>query len=113
MPAYAIAHLKNVRFGAAIIDYLERIDATLDPFGGRFLIHGGRKQVLEGEWPGDLVVIAFADMIAARAWYGSPAYREILALRTDNADGDTILIEGVSPRHRAVDKLAEILAAQG
>ena len=113
MPAFAVAHLKNVRFGAEILDYLERIDATLDPFGGHFIVHGGRKEVLEGQWPGDLVVIAFADMAAARAWYDSPAYRQILALRTDNADGDTILIEGVSPRHRAVHKLAEILAAQG
>jgi uncharacterized protein (DUF1330 family) len=113
MPAYAVAHLRNVAFGPDIIDYLNRIDATLAPFEGRFLIHGGDKEVLEGDWPGDLVVIAFPDRATASAWYRSPAYRDILALRTDHSDGDTILIDGVSPSHRAVDKLAKILAARG
>ena len=33
-----------------IIEYLERIDVTLAPFGGRFRVHGARPEVLEGEW---------------------------------------------------------------
>jgi hypothetical protein len=39
MPAYAVGHLRNVRFGAEVIAYLQRIDGTLAPFDGRFLIH--------------------------------------------------------------------------
>jgi Domain of unknown function (DUF1330) len=35
----------------------------------------------------------------ARTWYKSPAYREILHLRTDHGVGDVILIEGVGPDH--------------
>jgi uncharacterized protein (DUF1330 family) len=85
--AYAVAHLRTVDQNAEILDYLLRIDATLDPFGGRFLVHGTLPEVLEGHWPGVLVVIAFPDLDAARAWYHSPAYQEILPLRTRNADG--------------------------
>lgn len=41
-PAYAIAYLRQVDFGEAIVDYLQRIDATLAPHGGHFLVHGGQ-----------------------------------------------------------------------
>ena len=36
MPAYAVAHLRNVNMGPSIEEYLQRIDATLEPFAGRF-----------------------------------------------------------------------------
>jgi uncharacterized protein (DUF1330 family) len=39
MPTLAVAHLRNVTMGPAIVTYLERLDATLAPFGGRFLVH--------------------------------------------------------------------------
>lgn len=106
MKAYAIAHLRNVVMGPAIVEYLERIDGTLAPFGGRFIIHGGRAEVLEGRWDGDLIVIAFADREQAKAWYRSSAYREIKPLRTDHATGEVILVEGVDADHKAIDVLA-------
>ena len=39
-------------------------------------------------------------MKKARAWYESPAYQEILHLRTDHLVGDVILVEGVGPHPR-------------
>ena len=63
------------------------------------------QQVLEGEWSEDLIVIAFPDLAHARAWYGSPAYQRIVALRTRNSRGDVILMDGVGPDHRALDVL--------
>jgi hypothetical protein len=38
-------------------------------------------------------------MAKARAWYKSPAYQEILHLRTDHVVGDVILVDGVGPDH--------------
>lgn len=105
MTAYALAHLHDVRMGPAIVEYLEKIDATLRPFGGRFVVHGGRLDVLEGDWPGDLVVIAFPDRDAAHRWYRSPAYQAILPLRTENARCDTLIAGGVDADHRATDVL--------
>jgi len=106
MTAYAIAHLTDVNLGPGIQGYLQGIDATLAPFGGRFVIHGGRPDVLEGAWAGDLVMIAFPDRAQAHAWYRSAAYQAILPMRTHNARGDTFIIEGVDPDHRATDILA-------
>jgi uncharacterized protein (DUF1330 family) len=98
MPAaYAIAHLHDVQINDDVLEYLERIQATLDPFGGRFLVHGATVEVREGTWPGTIVVISFPDLDAARGWYDSPAYQEILHLRTDHIEGSAILVEGVAP----------------
>lgn len=105
MPVYAVALLHDAVMGGEIVEYLRRIDGTLAPFGGRFLIHGGPAEVLEGTLVGDLVVIAFPDRARARGWYDSPAYRAILPLRTRNASGPVFLLDGVGEGHRATDIL--------
>jgi uncharacterized protein (DUF1330 family) len=97
MPAYAVAHMRQVTMGPAIVEYLERIDATLAPFGGRFLVHGGQVEVVEGTWPGHLIVIEFPDRTRAQ---------QIVALRTDNSRSDVIVAEGVGSGHRATDVLS-------
>lgn len=52
MTTYALAHLRTVTMGPQIVAYLEGIDATMAPFGGKFVIHGdGNKRVLEGALP--------------------------------------------------------------
>ncbi|MHC3473655.1 DUF1330 domain-containing protein [Streptomyces sp. 7R007] len=111
MSAYGFAHLRERRHHPDVLEYLERIQATLDPFHGRFLIHGPPAEVVEGDWPGSMVLIEFPDLAAARAWYSSPAYQEILRLRTDHIQGDLVLAEGVDPhydpRHRAEKLRAE------
>ncbi|MFI9723976.1 DUF1330 domain-containing protein [Streptomyces sp. NPDC052396] len=96
MTAYAIAHFHRTSNHPEVIEYIERIQETLDPFGGRFLVHGGEQYELEGRWAA-AVVIGFPDLANARAWYGSPAYQGILHLRTDHTQADVVLIEGVAP----------------
>ena len=112
MTAYAVAHLRSVQMGPDIVRYLERIDATLAPFGGRFVIHGGPVVAApEGDWPGDLIVIEFPDREHATGWYASDAYQEILPLRTRNADGVAVILDGVPADHRATDVLDPAPAA--
>ena len=109
MTAYALAHLRDVDFGDAIIDYLQKIDATLAPYGGRFIVHGGALTPLEGAWDGDIVIVEFPDRDAAEAWYASPGYQEILPLRTEHSDSVTAIVDGVGPGYQATDKLSELL----
>jgi uncharacterized protein (DUF1330 family) len=101
MTAYAVAHLRKVTPHPEIGQYLDRVSDTLDPFGGRFLVHDTVLDVVEGEWPGFLVVIEFPDMDALRAWYASDAYRAILAFRTDHIEGDVVFTPGVPDGYRA------------
>ena len=97
MSAYALAHLRTPQINEEVLEYIERIQATLDPYGGRFLVHGADVDVKEGPWPGTVVIIEFPDVDAAQAWYHSPAYQAILPLRTDNIEGSALIVEGVGP----------------
>ncbi|GHE90375.1 hypothetical protein GCM10017786_23320 [Amycolatopsis deserti] len=99
MTAYALAHLLPAEPHPDVAEYLERIEATLDPFGGRFLVHGAPVEVREGEWPGHLVMLGFPTIEDARAWYDSPAYQEIVPLRADHLPGTVLLVDGVEPDH--------------
>lgn len=73
MTAYAVGHLRPAELNEQILIYMERIQPTLDAHGGRFLVHDARVEVVEGTWPGSLVMISFPDLAAARAWYDSAA----------------------------------------
>ncbi|KUL24479.1 DUF1330 domain-containing protein [Streptomyces regalis] len=96
MPAYAIAHLRNATPHPEIAEYIERITATFEPYGGRFLVHATPHETKEGSWPGGVVVIGFPGIAEARAWWDSPAYQEIAPLRSRHIEGDIILVEGVA-----------------
>jgi uncharacterized protein (DUF1330 family) len=107
MAAYALAHLRRVTMGPPIVEYLQRIDATLAPFNGRFIVHGGSIEVLEGAWIGHAIIIEFPSIDVARAWYRSAAYQAIVRLRTENSEGECIIVDGVPSGHRATDILNE------
>ncbi|CAN5774955.1 DUF1330 domain-containing protein [soil metagenome] len=110
VPSYALAYLRNVDFGDEIIRYMREIDDTLKPFGGEFIVHGGRVDVVEGELSdGDLVIIRFPERDSAAAWYASAEYQRILPLRANNANSITALVEGLAPGHTGAKKVAELL----
>lgn len=106
MSAYAVAHLREMSVNREVITYLRKIDATLEPFDGRFLVHGKQSEVVEGEFPGYLIIIAFPDMESARGWYHSDAYQDIVSLRINNSEGSVILVDGVPEDYQASDLLS-------
>ncbi|MFI6300108.1 DUF1330 domain-containing protein [Nonomuraea sp. NPDC050790] len=110
MTAYAIAHLKTPSAHPDVLEYMERVQSTMDPFQGRFLVHGPEVDVREGEWPGTVVVIEFPDMDHVTGWYESAAYQDILPLRTGHIEGVAVLVEGVSPGHSAAGLAAALRA---
>ncbi|MEV4620101.1 DUF1330 domain-containing protein [Asanoa sp. NPDC049573] len=105
MAAYAIAHFHSVEPCPDIVEYLRRIDATLEPFGGRFLVHGGNVETIEGKWGAGVIVIEFPDRERIRNWYDSPEYQQILGLRTAHMVADVITADGVPDGYRAADSV--------
>jgi uncharacterized protein (DUF1330 family) len=100
MTAYLINHLRQPGVvNPAVLDYLDQVQATLDPFDGKFIVQGGELEVVEGAWAESVIVLSFPDLTKARTWYRSPAYQAILHLRTDHVVGDVILVDGVGPDH--------------
>jgi uncharacterized protein (DUF1330 family) len=115
MPAYAIARLQEAAPHPEIAQYIERITATFEPFGGRFLVHARQHEVKEGDWPGHVVVIGFPGIEQARAWWDSPLYQEIAPLRSRHIESDIILVEGVPEDYDptgAVEAMREALPAE-
>jgi uncharacterized protein (DUF1330 family) len=94
MPAYVIADIE-VQDPDTYREYAMLVQATLDPFGGHFLVRGGPCETLEGGWqPERIVVIEFPSAEQARGWYTSPDYAKALAVRRRSATGSLILAEG-------------------
>jgi uncharacterized protein (DUF1330 family) len=99
MSTYLINHLRipgDVPDEDAL-SYLEQVEATVAPHGGKWLAQGAG-DVIEGAWPGSVVLMEFPDRAAANAWYKSPAYQAILPLRVKNAISDIILIDSLPER---------------
>jgi len=95
MAAYVIVDA-SVHDPEGIKAYGAKVGATLKAYGARPLVAGGAVEVLEGDWsPSRLVILEFADAEAARTWYNSPEYQEILPLRQSASDDNFLIVEGV------------------
>jgi uncharacterized protein (DUF1330 family) len=76
-------------------EYRKAVPATLEAFGGRFIVRGGNLKLLEGEWPHSrLVIIEFPSREAAEGWYRSPEYQKIIGLRLSSAVTNLVIVEG-------------------
>lgn len=94
MPAYIIVDLE-VTDPAGFEEYRKLVPATIQQYGGRYLIRGGAMESLEGGWePQRVVVIEFPSVEQAKRWYDSEEYRYPKSLRFQSATTKLILVEG-------------------
>lgn len=62
--------------------YREQVLATVQAYGGRFLVRGGDPTLVEGDEPlGRAVVLEFDSPERAMEWYNSAEYSKILPFR--------------------------------
>lgn len=94
MPAYFIAEIQ-VTDPTAYEHYRPLAAASIARFGGRFIVRGGKVDLLEGEpQPERIVVIEFPDAETARRWYRSEEYQGALKIRQAASRGRVFLVEG-------------------
>jgi uncharacterized protein (DUF1330 family) len=97
MAGYVIAEVE-VHDPQIYDKYRAQVPATLAKYGGKFLVRGGPTQTMEGGWNAKrIVVLEFASAEAARRWYESPEYTEIVKLRHQASTGKMIIVEGAPP----------------
>jgi uncharacterized protein (DUF1330 family) len=90
--AYVLANME-VSNPEAYQEYLRHNTALVEKHGGRFLVRGGKVELLEGDWITHRVVLMeFPDGDAARAWYNSPEYQAIRAIRLANIRSGVLAI---------------------
>ena len=96
MPAYFISNIR-VQDPDVFAEYARQAPASIERYGGRYVVRGGAAEVHEGSWkPDRLVILEFPDADAARRWYDSDEYRAARALRQRAAQTDVVLVEGLA-----------------
>ena len=68
--------------------------APFGQFGARYLVRGGRRDVMEGSARDRIVVLEFPSFEVALACYRSPEYQAAKKLRDGEAEADVIVTEG-------------------
>ncbi len=95
MAAYLIADVA-VKNPQAYEAYKQAAAASIAPYGGRYLVRGGKHEVLEGDWhPTRLVVLEFPSIEAAKRWYATPEYTRMKPLRHQHAVSHLVFVEGI------------------
>ena len=95
MAAYVVLNI-DVTDPARYADYARAAAATLEQFGGRYLVRGGRAEALEGSVdPKRVVILEFPTAERAKAWWTSAEYSDPKRIRADSARSDTFIVEGV------------------
>lgn len=95
MPAYLMVRAK-VTDMKRYQEYMKLTPAILEKYGGRFIIRGGQKVILEGpEVTERMVMVKFDSVDAVRRMYDSDEYQAALKLRQGAAEASFIVMEGL------------------
>lgn len=82
MSAYFLVDIREIKDAATMDEYRSRVASTVEKFGGRYLVHGGPFEVVEGTYqPVRLAMLEFPSMNQARRWYDSQEYGELKQMR--------------------------------
>ena len=94
MPAYIIVDIDIVD-PVGYEQYKNLAGATVESYGGKYIVRGGKTEVLEGDWqPKRIVVLEFESTQRAKDWLNSEEYREPRKMRHRTARTNMILVEG-------------------
>ncbi len=95
MAGYVIAEV-DITDPQGFEQYRNMVPATIEAYGGRFVVRGGKTETLEGHWePKRLVIIQFDSVERAKQWWASEEYRDAKALRQRTAITNLLIAEGV------------------
>jgi uncharacterized protein (DUF1330 family) len=95
MSAYVIVDIDIVD-PAGYAGYKRLAGATVEKYGGEYIVRGGAVETLEGDWkPKRIVVLQFDSMERAKEWLNCEEYREPRKMRHRTAKTKMIIVEGV------------------
>lgn len=94
-PAYLVAEIDVHDPETFNKQYVTKLWATVEHFGGHALSRGNRADQVEGDAPKSIIIIEFKDMDTANTWYHSPEYAAIKPIRLASSTGRVYFAEGV------------------
>ena len=93
--AFYIAEVFEVSNQDQYNTYAAGVPATVEKYGGHYVVRGGKTEALEGEPPKRIVVLAFKSMADAQRWCASPEYSAIRPIRLRSAKARGFIVEGL------------------
>lgn len=90
---YIIGHI-TVTDPDAYREYIEKDTPILQNLGARFVVRGGRSEVMEGAVQERHVVIEFPSYEEALAAYHDPEYQAVAEIRRGSAQSTILVVEG-------------------
>ncbi len=76
-------------------EYVEKVPATVEEYGGRYIVRGGAVTPLTGDWrPERVIVLEFPSADEMQRWNSSPEYLELAPLRMRSTKTRAIAVEG-------------------
>ncbi|MBT3943095.1 MAG: DUF1330 domain-containing protein [Chloroflexi bacterium] len=95
MAVYTVAEI-TIKDEEAYKEYQAKVPATIEMYGGRYLVRGGEVAPGEGDWnPGRVVILEFPDAAALQKWATSPEYAPVAEIRHRAADTRSFMVQGV------------------
>ncbi|MBM4090131.1 MAG: DUF1330 domain-containing protein [Planctomycetes bacterium] len=95
MAAYIVFTRESTRDVSALATYSEKVGDTLTGHPVTVLAAYGRHEVLEGPDVEGVVILEFPSVEEAKAWYDSPAYREVRQYRFRGSEYRAVMVEGL------------------
>jgi uncharacterized protein (DUF1330 family) len=92
--AYAVFVRESTRNASELAAYSQKVGRTLAGHPVKVLAAYGPQEVLEGAKVEGVVILEFPSLAEAKAWYDSPAYREVREHRFRGADYRAVMVEG-------------------
>ncbi len=96
MPAYLVADI-TITDPEAYQEYSRQVGATVEQYGGRYIVAGATSQpeVVEGDWrPTRITILEFPTMERLKTWYDSAEYAAIRGIRQRASNSHLILVQG-------------------
>ena len=95
MPAYAVFVRHSTQDQAELDAYSKSVGPTFAGHPAKILAAYGPHEVLEGPPIEGAVIIEFPTADAAKAWYTSPAYQEVVQHRFKGSTYSCFIVAGV------------------
>ena len=77
-------------------EFLEKVTATVESHGGKFVARGGAIDVILGDWrPTRVALLKFGSVEQVNTWLSSPEYTALDEIRTKSSNINMVVVEGL------------------
>ena len=77
-------------------EFLEKVTATVEGHGGKFVVRGGALEVVLGDWaPPRPAILQFDSVEQVKVWLSSPDYTALDDIRAGSAEINMVVVDGV------------------